>query len=165
MQRIIRVAVLLLVSVPLVALATAQIPDEIVLDGEPSRLHSQPLDALLWRKPESVGSKLAWPRGTCSANWRGYRAFWQILDNRLHLDKVVLSACDAEPKLVEIDSLLPGKQAPVPADWYTGVLTIPKGKKTQDVHMGYLSTYERYVILVVKKGLVVSRVDLDEPPQ
>ena len=35
------------------------------------------------------------------------------------------------------------------ADWYTGVLVIPRGRQVSYVHMGYGSTYERYVLLEV----------------
>lgn len=159
-----RIALLAFGLIPAAVMATAQIPDAIRLDDEVSGLHSEPLNAMIfrlgtdWLKREDA-------LGSCSANWRGYRAFWTIQDNKLLLERVVVDACAEKPREVSISTLFPGKSAPVAADWYTGVLTIPRGKQTQYVHMGYQSKYERYVILVVKKGLIVSRVDLDEPPQ
>jgi hypothetical protein len=41
------------------------------------------------------------------------------------------------------------------AHWYTGVISIPQGKVTQYVHMGYASRYERDLFLAVENGIVV----------
>jgi hypothetical protein len=150
---------------PTIVGATAQMPDEILLDGETSRLHSEPLNHLLGRRPEDGGIKLDRPFGMCTASFRGYKATWHILDDQLFLDRVVVDPCAKEPKEVSIESLFSGAKAPIFASWHTGILVIPRGKLVDRVHLGYLSTYERYVVLIVKKGRVVSRVDLDEPPR
>lgn len=155
----------LAMNLPSVATATAQIPDEIVLDEESSPLHAEPLNQLIWRRPEEGGIKLDRPLARCTASYRGYRASWRIHDDQLFLDKIFVDPCAKEPKEVSVEALFPGKPMPIKADWHTGVLIVPRGKLVQYVHMGYQSTYERYVVLVLKKGRVVSRVELDEPPR
>jgi hypothetical protein len=154
-----------MVWIPVAALATAQIPDGIVMDGERTLLHSEPLNALLWRSPAEGGIELKRPEQPCSGSWRGYRAEWRLQDRQLFLENVFTDACAKAPPEVPLSSLFPGRSGPIRADWFTGVLVIPQGKQTKYVHMGYQSVYERYVLLVLKKGQVVTRVDLDEPPQ
>lgn len=43
----------------------------------------------------------------------------------------------------------------VKADWFSGMLRVPKGKRLQYVHMGYMSTYEYELIFEVDKGNVI----------
>lgn len=64
-----------------------------------------------------------------------------------------------------VESIFSGQTAPIPASWFTGVLIVPRGEMVEYVHIGYQSVYERYVILVLKKGKVVFRTEVDEPPQ
>lgn len=158
-------ALFLTLSLPSVVGATAQIPDEILLDEELSPLHAEPLNQLIWRRPGEGGIKLDTPLAKCTASYRGYKASWRIHDDQLFLNKVFVDPCAKEPKEVSLEALFPGKPVPIQADWHTGVLIVPRGKLVQYVHMGYQSIYERYVVLVLKKGRVVSRVELDEPPR
>lgn len=43
----------------------------------------------------------------------------------------------------------------VRADWFSGMLRVPKGKRLQYVHMGYMSTYEYELTFEVDKGNVI----------
>jgi len=51
-------------------------------------------------------------------------------------------------------------EAPMVANWYSGALIIPTGELVDYVHMGYGSTYESYIVIVVKNGVVARRDDL-----
>lgn len=162
MKKVLSLVIAWLLALPLGALATAQIPDEIVLDGQRHPLHSQPFDKILWSGP-SLPPEIRLL--DCTANWRGYRAFWTISDGKLLLDKVVANACAQDPAEMDLSRFFPDGRRPVAAQWFSGVLKIARGKEIEYVHQGYQSRYEAYTLLVVHKGVVVFRLDLDEPPQ
>jgi len=46
--------------------------------------------------------------------------------------------------------------AVIKADWFTGKLVIPQGKLVEYVHVGYASTYERYILIGIENGNVVN---------
>ena len=148
------------------ALATAQIPDEIVIDGKTEALLTNPLEPVLrsndwFRNPYNKYK----PNGTCSALWRGYRATWEVRDNELYLIKVDLDACSSKPREMPLDALFPGTTGPVKATWYTGSLTVPLGKIVEYVHMGYGSRYEGYLYLQVENGKVVGSTQTGGAPR
>ncbi|RBJ96764.1 hypothetical protein BRN98_07435, partial [Xanthomonas oryzae pv. oryzae] len=74
--------------------ATNQLPDLIQIDGQQATLLAEPLsgpldDPATWKRfVAHAGSAL----GSCSANWRGYRADWRLDGQRLLLDRGVLGA-------------------------------------------------------------------------
>lgn len=49
----------------------------------------------------------------------------------------------------------------VHASWFTGDLKIPKGKMISYVHMGYMSTYEKEIILEIENGVVIDSREYD----
>lgn len=165
MRAIFTALLLATLNLPSLSMATAQIPDEIFVDNEWRPLHAEPLNRLLRQAPEKGGIALNPKPGRCTASYRGYQAFWRVVENRLYLEKVVLDPCDKTPEAVNMEKLFPGKPQPVQADWYTGVLIIPQGAAKREEYQGYVLDYERYVVMVVKRGEVVSRTDLDERPQ
>jgi len=156
---------LLLVLLPSAAVATTQIPDEVVLDGSPSPLFSEPLRARLSVAPREGGLAIGFDPGQCSASWRGYRAFWRVQDGKLLLERVVTHPCSKTPKEVDLKPLSPSGTKPVEATWYTGVLVVPLGRARLDQRGRDGNVYERYAVLVVQRGNVVSRTELDEPLQ
>lgn len=147
---------------PLSARAAAQLPDEIVLDGQTSILQSDPFSKILWSAktlPEEISLL------DCPVNWRGYRAFWTVSDGQLLLNRVVAHACDKDPTELDLGQFFQGPERPIVAKWFTGVLNIARGKQLDFVRQGYQVRYEKYTLLVVRSGAVVFRLDLDEPPQ
>lgn len=138
------------------AFATAQIPDEIVIDGKTEALLTNPLEPVLrsndwFRHPYNKYK----PTGMCSALWRGYRATWEVKAGELYLIKVDLDACSSKPREMPLTSLFPDTTGPVKATWYTGTLTVPRGQIVEYVHLGYGSRYEGYLYLQVENGVVV----------
>jgi hypothetical protein len=111
-----------------------------------------------------------------SANWRGYVATWEVRESKLFLTKVEKTyrkdfpkdaakpprerRFETEVREVPIEKIIPGKKVPVFADWYSGKLRIPQGERIRYVHMGYGSMYERDLFIVIKNGVVVSRVEV-----
>lgn len=165
MRAIFFAAIIAVLTIPSIATATTQIPDEIILDGELSPLYAEPLRVQILKNPENGGYRPEIPRSLCSASYRGYKAFWRIQNEHLFLDKLVYGPCAKAPQEINLNAYFPGEKQPVTARWYTGVLIVPRGTILNDEHMLDRPTYERYVIMILKNGKVVSRVELDEPPQ
>ncbi|WP_115529356.1 MULTISPECIES: hypothetical protein [Xanthomonas] len=140
------------------AQATEQIPDHIQLDGQQALLLAEPLsgqldDPTTWKRfVAQAGSSL----GGCSANWRGYQAFWRVDAEQLVLDRVVLGACAEAPPELPLSVLFPGQRAPVPAVWVDGELiaALPAAENaTSDAPASYVS-------LRLRRGRVVAREPL-----
>ena len=139
------------------AKATAQIPDEILVDGRVEMLFSEPLNAYLARPGNLAKLKPYFAKQRCSGSWRGYKAKWQVRDGRLYLTELDTDPCGDHPKSVPLESLFMFEAKPVLASWYTGPLVVPQGRMVGYVHMGYESSYERYIVFLVKEGVVVDR--------
>lgn len=78
-----------------------------------------------------------------TACWRGYQGAWEIRDGRFYL-----------VNLRGRYNLHAGE--PILADWFSGVLRIPQGKRLQYVHMGFGSVYEQEVHIKIEKGIVTA---------
>src|SRR3546814_12763868 len=147
MSRLLTIAIVALAAMfPAMALATAQIPDRIRIDGQDYALNTNPLT------PRLVASGWLPPKEAMvsSANWRGYTASWEIADGKLVLrDATILvageEAGDYTPKSI-LGDLFPSTEAPVVADWYRGALIVPDGERTTYVQIGYGSSDARYKV-------------------
>lgn len=127
---------------------TAQIGEVLILDGEELEMafcpplpdsdpRIQPADEADEDAPSILRS---------FACWRGYRGTWEIKSGRFYLVK--LQGC---MHLV--------RREPLFADWFTGVLRIPRGELLEYVHMGFGSLYKEELHIKIDKGVVVkSRV-------
>ena len=144
--------------------ATAQSPDRIIYNGNEYALHSNPLESFFEKNPDKR------PKGgiMSTALWRGYIATFEIRDNQLFLKDIKIMVADTTKnennrnytwKSV-IDEVFPN-QNEVKIDWLTGILVIPQGKIVNYVHMGYASTYEKYILLEFDKGDLKSEKHFD----
>lgn len=77
-----------------------------------------------------------------TACWRQYIGSWEIKD-----DKFYLVSLKGRLKIV-------GK-SPILADWFSGVIRIPKGEELHYVHMGFGTIYEEEIHVKIEKGIVV----------
>lgn len=131
---------------------TAQAREKLIFKGEETWMAAQPLNDYL----ENVKDiKFV---ADCSACWRGYIGQWEIKDNHLYL--IGLIATIEGNKEVGLDYLFPGQDR-VFADWFSGEIRIPQGEMLDYVHMGYASLYERDLILVFKKGVLIKEYLVD----
>lgn len=138
--------------------ATAQIADQLVIDGKSERLISEPLWQALRDHPQLQQNLLKYiSKDKCSSSWRGYMATWEVRENELFLVKVEANPCSSNPTLVPLAELFPGATGPVKATWFTGTLTVTQGRQVEYVHMGYESRYERHLVLQVDKGNVINK--------
>lgn len=143
----------LLILVPVLANATAQIPDLIIVDGQRQLLQYPPMVdwALVRQQAPAVTPK----GGGCTASWRGYQAIWRIQDKRLYLSSINEAPCGSSEK----DEIV--MKPPIPANWVNQLLIVPQGEELEYVHMGFASAYERYLILAVENGQVVTQIICD----
>ncbi len=148
----------LLVICSVSVFATGQQADLIVYQNEERPLFSNPLEGY-YANGRARPRYMIGPLTMSSGNWRGYVATWQIDDGQLYLKKIDSWLCNGSTKEscapVKLTQLFPGKvrDGRVRADWFSGELRIPDGKRLQYVHMGYGSTFERDIIFTVKRGV------------
>ena len=161
-MRLFVAAVLLLVSTA--SQATSQIPDVLVVDGTKHELHSQPFEALLEGDPSLEKSLSKYRRGSCSASWFGFRATWEVSDGKLYLTKLISDPCSDRPPIVPLKRLPGFSNGRVLAKWFTGRLVVPQGELVEYVHMGFDSKYERYLVISIEQGAIVSQVEQSEHP-
>ncbi len=151
-MRVSTLVFLLIALAPVCAFATAQITNEILIDGKSRMLFSGPFIPYLSDPSEQAKLKSYLSGALCSASWRGYRAHWKIQDTQLLLVTLVADPCDQSPKDIPLTAFFPNHSGPVPATWFSGKLVVPMGKLVKSVRSGYQSRYEWYVVLTVGKG-------------
>lgn len=157
-------ACLMLCAAASPVLATEQIPDTIRIDGDTRPLYSEPLGAWLDEAEHWTVFRGLFldTRGPCSANWRGYRADWQLQNDRLLLWRIVRGACASNPPEVALEKLFPGRDTPIEADWYNGTLLVPLGEAGGNHHMGYSTRYPRYAVIRIAAGREVERHEVTQ---
>ncbi len=156
-------ALLLLISHG--AWATAQIPEVIEVDGKNEMLFTEPFSIYLANHRTEFQKLERLVRDTCTGSWRGYQGHWHIKDEKLYLESLFANPCSDTPDPIPLTTFFPGSEGPVHAEWFTGKLIVPLGKRLQYVHMGYQSKYERYLVIEVERGRVVKREVTSEKPE
>lgn len=150
------ISLIFLMLLPQAVLATAQIPDYLIYEGETYVLFSNPLEKYF--NEDNVRPKDVFSEGCTTACWRGYVALWEIKRKYLYLTKI--NHC-CEGGEIPISKIFPGKDAPIKATWFSGELRIPQGKELSYVHMGYGSVYEEDLILTIKDGRLIKKKIID----
>ena len=126
---------------------TAQIAERLIYDGRERSMCSEPLGDYF-----AFGGENPDFQSNCTALWRGYVGTWEIKNDRLYI--TALNGLLKGGAQANLETVFPGYPDRVFAHWYSGVLRIPEGQMLDYVHMGYGSTYERDVIVVIDKGMV-----------
>jgi hypothetical protein len=132
---------------------TAQLHERLSFDGEETSMaFCPPLPAdhprIIALDPDQAARDEYSSILFSTACWRGYQGKWEIKDGRFYL--VALRGRFR---------LTPGE--PVLADWFSGVIRIPRGELLQYVHMGFGSVYEEEVHVRLKRGIVVASRTID----
>ncbi len=97
-----------------------------------------------------------------TANYRGYVGIWEIKDSTLWLNDVkITKAIPKKRRRYDWITLsrhyeVTGNTVPVKAEWFSGAIQVPKGALEEYIHMGYASTYEKYLLITFDKGKIVS---------
>jgi hypothetical protein len=140
------------------ALATAQMPDLLIYEGEKVGIFSNPLETYFDKNHPRPNELFKF---SCTASWRGYLATWEIKDGFLYLLKLVEGGCDEKAAEIPLSKVFPKQKAPIKATWFSGSLVIPQGQELEYVHMGYGSVYEKELHLIIKNGKLVDKLTID----
>ena len=127
---------------------TAQVHENLILDGEETTMaFCPPLpknDPRLVRLTKAEIEQEEHPLIIFStACWRNYIATWEIKEDIFYFVDIT--------GLYRLES-----NEPILADWFSGVLRIPRGELLQYVHMGFGSVYEQELHIKINKGRVTS---------
>lgn len=152
--------------------ATAQFGEHLEYEGKDIVMFSEPLRPFLATLKKSPFAS------RCSACWRGYIGEWKIEGNKLFLVRLragVPIEKDYTPgRVPEAFTVQPGKSDDIPlkiffkdeanpvfASWYSGIIRVPQGKLLDYEHMGYESTFESDLMLLLSHGILIGRFTLD----
>ena len=127
---------------------TAQVSETLWYEGKKQGMCSEPLSAYF----DLTGERPAFAEMDTSC-WRGYVGEWEIRDDRLYL--IGLEGRLVSGEEAKLESIFPKFPDRVFAHWYSGTIRLPQGKLLNYVHGGYLSVYERDLLLTFEKGVLV----------
>ncbi len=116
-----KLLILLSLLVPFGAFSTIQIPDNFIADGITHNIESTPLEDLFSHDQILLMLKRD---GWCSANWRGYKAVWELSDGALYLNSLVKNACDENPESVDPAYFFGESEFPIKAIWVNSVIEV-----------------------------------------
>jgi hypothetical protein len=123
---------------------TAQISELLILEGEKTSMaFCPPLPYDHQRIVETDSHKFGF-----SACWREYVGTWEIKDSRFYLIHL-----EGRYNLVG--------DGPLFADWFTGVLRIPRGEVLFYVHMGFETVCEEELLIEIENGVVGNACVID----
>jgi len=122
------------------AYATRQIRDRIVVGGREYTVEEGP--SIHGFFPNDDGPEF---RMWTTANYKGYCAVWEVRNDALYL-KSVEGKTDAGK--VTTKDVFPGREAPVPARWYSGAIIAPAGREigTHQRETRHVSDLELYMV-------------------
>lgn len=142
-----KIVLLVLISVSVVS-ATWQIPDVLRHEGKEYSIYDELLEPYFKKYPERNPKDEDY---MCSANWRGYKAIYEITDGELILKDIYKNACDRSTKSELLKVVPDGK--PLKIDWYSGVLTSMDGENHGDSYSPeFLNTFEEYSFFEIEMG-------------
>ncbi len=150
MTKKIPIAIILLLAISSgICWATTQVPDIVKLSGKYEKMRSWPLESYY----SSPKQKPAIFRAKHTACWRGYVATWNIKNGYLYLMSLRTSTISGKGEKIELSKVEPKWESPVKAEWFTGIIKIPKGR---GLHGGRNeSLYGQTLLLDIRKGKVV----------
>ena len=157
---------LLFLLIPLMARATGQIADDVIIDGEEWSLLGSPLsyNDSIYNRVDSLLPKHE-DRSCSTANWSGFYGCWEIVDSCLYLKKIVVNMWNEHKKeryALEFDadtlrSVL-GEyytEHGIYARWYSREkLIIGRGELVTYVHGGYLRNHEEELVVTIENGRI-----------
>ena len=155
-----------LVLFPLMARATGQAADRVVINGEEWCLLASPLHA-----NDSICNQIdkilpnAKDRSCSTGNWDGFVGYWEIVDSCLYLKKVVVDMWDEHKResyelVFDADTLKAVLEEyytehGILAEWFNREkLIIGRGELVTYVHGGYLRNHEEELVVTIKNGRI-----------
>lgn len=137
-------------------IATAQAPDVLIWKEDTLVLYSNPLES--HPKINSFRAILfgVSKGGITTGCWRGYIAYWEIIDSQLYLTNIISCLYFMDSLKADLKKLFPikYKDGKVKADWVQNNLSVQKGKMLYYIHDAYQSIYEKEVEIGMKDGQI-----------
>ena len=122
---------------------TAQIHEKLIYEGEETSMAFCP--PLPENHPRIKDDEIKFVSSGC---WRGYIGTWEIKEGKFYLVDI-----KGKYKLVG--------DSPIFADWFSGVIRIPRGELLHYVHMGFGSVFEEELHVKIEKGIVQKKKLID----
>lgn len=139
------------------AKATAQYGEILELYGKEVSMCTTPLEDYFRAKRKRPEFPI-----TSTACVRGYIGKWRLWGDQLFLVSIHKPGdFDLLGKEVPLKKLFPSNLTPRLADWYNGVIRVPRGELIEYVHGGYASIYQKDVYLTIKSGKLVAKREID----
>ena len=159
--------ILLLICINFILCATEQESDYIKIDDIEQKLFTNPLYELLQfedfhNKYITVINGIK-DFSISSACWRGYIAYFEIKNDLLYLNDIIVHTVSLEnigrpeDKDISIYSKLFDSQKSFFCNFYSGILIIPTGECIKEIYSGYDSMYENYLIIKIRNGQVIQK--------
>lgn len=159
--------ILLLICINFILCATEQESDYIKIDDIEHKLFTNPVYELL--QFEDFHNKyITVINGiknfsVSSACWRGYIAYFEIKNDLLYLNDIIVHTVSLEnigrpeDRDISIYSKLFDSQKSFFCNFYSGILIIPTGECIKEIYSGYDSMYENYLIIKISNGQVIQK--------
>ncbi|SNR14733.1 hypothetical protein [Tenacibaculum jejuense] len=93
---------ILLINLTFSVFATGQETDLLIIENDTIFLKMFPLEKLELKKRPFNNTRATAPSTGC---WRGYRAIWRIIDNKLYLEKIIRCYSDSKKGELNITEL------------------------------------------------------------
>lgn len=159
--------ILLLICINFILCATEQESDYIKIDDIEHKLFTNPVYELLQfedfhNKYITVINGIK-DFSISSACWRGYIAYFEIKNDLLYLNDIIVHTVSLEnigrpeDRDISIYSKLFDSQKSFFCNFYSGILIIPTGECIKEIYSGYDSMYENYLIIKIRNGQVVQK--------
>lgn len=133
---------------------TAQVPERLIIDGQPRAVFGDPLYRLLASRRMDLTSENPVYSTACH---RGYRGTWQLSDGKLYLLHLNLVADRELPFPLELKAkvlrAVPTQHLPTFAFWFNGALQLPLGPQLINSH-GWSHWFQRMRIMQFKGGVL-----------
>lgn len=159
MRALTAVMVLVALGAASKALATAQEPDKIMYEGKEYELLINPMEPYFQKYPDKR------PKGgmISTALWRRYVGTFEFKDKNLLLEDIqIATRTDDGEGWKSVKNELVARDKALAIDWFNGILVLPDGEVARYVHMGYASSYSRYILLEVRGGKLTGERRLDQ---
>jgi hypothetical protein len=157
---------LLLVLSPLMARATGQTADRVVINGEEWRLLASPLynDSLISNRIDKILPSTE-DRSCSTGNWDGFVGYWEIVDSCLYLKKVVVDMWNEHKResyelVYDADTLRTVLEEyytehGILAGWFSREkLIIGRGELVTYVHGAFYRNHEEELVVTIKNGRI-----------
>ena len=129
---------------------TAQIGEILVIDNQQFIIAEHPLHDYF--KKMNHPPYFTPPSPTC---WRGYYGKWELKDDELYLINFKGYLDDLDE--VDLNFLFPRKEE-VLANWYSGIIKIPRGKLIHLNQLTHTSIYEEDLMLCFENGKLIDYI-------